>query len=68
MNRPGTDFNQRPQAELKPAASTFRRIGFGWLSLHGRIIRRRSQPEQEILAAAYRAARRLVVSIAEGRP
>ena len=30
------DHEQRPQAELKPAA--FRRVGFGRLGLHGRII------------------------------
>jgi hypothetical protein len=33
---------------LKPAASSFRRIGFGRLGLHSRIIRRRGQTEQEI--------------------
>ena len=36
----------RPQAELKPAAFSFRRVGFGWLGLHGRIIRDRGEPEQ----------------------
>ena len=51
------DDHQRPQAESKPAAFAFRRIGFRRLGLHGRIIRRRGQPEQEILAAAALAAR-----------
>ncbi len=36
---------------MKPAAFTFRRISFGRLGLHGRIIHRPGQPEQGILSA-----------------
>src|SRR2546422_381907 len=39
--------NERPQAELKPAASSLRRISFGRLGLHGCIIRDRGQRDQE---------------------
>jgi hypothetical protein len=45
--------HQRPQAELKPAAIRFRRVGFGRLGLHGRITRDRGQPEQGILPAGF---------------
>ena len=45
------NLQQRPQAELKPAALAFRRFGIGRLGLHRRIIPGRGQPEQEILAA-----------------
>jgi hypothetical protein len=38
---------QRAQAELKPAAFAFRRVGFGQFGSHGRIIPDRRQPEQE---------------------
>ena len=46
------DDHHRPQAELKPAACAVRRIGVGWLGLHGRIIPGHGQPEQGILIAA----------------
>ena len=49
--------HQRPQAELKPAAFAFRRVGLGWLGLHGRIISGRKQREQEILDGGTRAGR-----------
>ena len=42
---------QRPQAELKPAALAFRRLGFGRLGLHGRIIPDRWQREQGMMTA-----------------
>jgi hypothetical protein len=42
---------QRPLAELKPAAFAFRRIGFRWLGFHRRIIPDRGQAEQVIQAA-----------------
>ena len=42
----GDNHAQRPQAELEAAAFAFRRLGFGRLSLHGRIIPDRGQPEQ----------------------
>ena len=45
------DDQQRPQAELKPAALATRRGGFGRLGLHGRIIRRAEQTEQGIREA-----------------
>ena len=35
-----------PEAELKPAAFAFRRRAGGLLGSHGRIIRRREEPEQ----------------------
>jgi hypothetical protein len=38
--------HQRPQAELKPTASTLRRFSFGRLGLHGRITVQCRQPEQ----------------------
>ncbi len=47
--RGGRDDEQRPQAELKPAAFAFRRVGFGRLT-HRRIVPYRGLPEQEILA------------------
>jgi hypothetical protein len=37
---------QGAEAELKPAAFALRRVGFGRLSLHCRIIRDRGQSEQ----------------------
>ena len=40
------DDHQRPQAELKPAAFAFRRLGFGRVGWHGRIIRRHRQRGQ----------------------
>ena len=43
--------HQRPQAELKPVALAFRRVGFGRLGLHGRIILNGGKPEQGIVAA-----------------
>jgi hypothetical protein len=43
--------HQRPEAELKPAAFAFRRVGFGRLGFHRRILPDRGQPEQEILTA-----------------
>jgi hypothetical protein len=43
-------YQQRPQAELKPADFGLRRLGFGRLGFHIRIIRRREQPEREIRA------------------
>ena len=48
---------QRPQAELKPAAFAFRRLGCGRLGLHDRIIRRPGQPEQGIVATLTLAIR-----------
>jgi hypothetical protein len=36
---------------LKPAAFALRRVGFGRLGVHGRIIRRGVPPDQGILAA-----------------
>jgi hypothetical protein len=42
---------QRPQAELKPSAFALGRLSFGRLGWHGRIIRRRGQPEQGIREA-----------------
>jgi hypothetical protein len=47
---------QRPLAELKLAAFTFRRIGFGRLDLHRRIIRDRGQPGQAMLGSRMRSA------------
>jgi hypothetical protein len=49
---------QRPQAELKPAALAFRWIGFGRLGLHGRIILDRGQPGQAIIDPLAIASRR----------
>jgi hypothetical protein len=49
-------IQERAQAELKPAAFAFRRIGFGWLGLHGRIITGRLLREQGILAVTRRCA------------
>jgi hypothetical protein len=47
LNRSDRDgHEQRPQAELKAAAFPFRRVGFGRLGLHGRIIHGRGKPEQ----------------------
>jgi hypothetical protein len=46
------DGQQRPQAELKPAAFALLRVGFGRLGLHRRIIPDRGRAEQEILRAA----------------
>ena len=46
------DDHHRPQAELKPAAFAFGRIGSWRLGFHRRIIRDRGQQEQEILIAA----------------
>ena len=51
------DHEQRAQAELKPAAFAFRRIGFGQLAWHGRIIPDRGQPEQGILGLVGRGSR-----------
>ena len=49
LNRHDDDGQQqRPQAELEPAAFTFRRLGFGRLGFHRPIIRRRGQRGQEI--------------------
>ena len=39
-------WQHHPQAELKPTAFAFGRLGFGRFGLHGRIIRERGQPEQ----------------------
>jgi hypothetical protein len=41
--RIATSQQRDPQAELKPAAFAFRRLGFGRLGLHGRIIPRRGR-------------------------
>ena len=46
------DDHHRPQAELKPAAFAFWRVGGGRLVLHGRIIPGRRRPEQEIQAGS----------------
>ena len=48
---------QRPQAELKPAAFSLRRLDFGRLSLHGRIVPERGQPEQGILGCTAHVGR-----------
>jgi hypothetical protein len=49
--------HQRPQAELKPAAFSLRRVSFGLVGLHGRIIPEREEPEQGIVT------RRLVLLV-----
>jgi hypothetical protein len=48
---------QRPQAELKPAATAHRRISFGRLGWHARIILGRGQSGQGIQAAHFGAAK-----------
>jgi hypothetical protein len=56
-------YHQRPQAELKPAAFAFRQVGFGRLSLQGRIFPGRGKTVQGGSGAEWQEARSSAVNL-----